>query len=87
VILDLLVQRGELYGLELVEESNGALKRGTIYTTLARMLRKGFVESRKQQTPGQAGLPRRLYRPTGLGEHVLLMAKSREVALTEAYPS
>ena len=36
LILDLLRQ-GELFGLQLVDRSEGALKRGTVYVTLGRM--------------------------------------------------
>jgi PadR family transcriptional regulator PadR len=71
LILELL-QEGERYGLQLVEESEGRLKRGTVYVTLGRMEEKGYVESRLEEArAGQSGLPRRLYRPTGLGRRVL----------------
>ena len=32
-----------MYGLELVTESEGALKRGTVYVTLGRLEEKGYV--------------------------------------------
>ena len=71
VILELLRSR-EMYGLQLVEASRGSLKRGTVYVTLGRMEEKGYVESRPEpQQKGSIGLPRRLYRPTGLGLRVL----------------
>ena len=47
VILELLVS-GPKYGLELVDDSRGALKRGTVYVTLGRMEQKGLVESRHE---------------------------------------
>jgi DNA-binding PadR family transcriptional regulator len=66
--LDLLIGGGEMYGLELVRKSEGRLKRGTVYVMLGRMEDKGLVESRvEDSTPDQVGIPRRLYRPTGLG--------------------
>ena len=68
-ILLLLVDRPDQYGLELVEASNSALKRGGIYVTLGRMEDKGLVRS----TPGESG--RRLYRATALGERALLAAQ------------
>ncbi len=72
LILELLVSGGSMYGLQLVEQSDGALKRGTVYVTLGRMEAKGFVESTQEQLPsGAIGLPRRLYRPTALGERML----------------
>lgn len=61
-----------MYGLQLVERSGGALKRGTVYVTLGRMEAKGLVESEEQPLPpGGIGLPRRIYRLTGLGERML----------------
>jgi PadR family transcriptional regulator PadR len=72
LILELLVGAGPLYGLELVERSGGALKRGTVYVTLSRMEAKGLVTSEQETLPaGAIGLPRRRYRPTGLGERAL----------------
>ena len=66
------LREGEKYGLELVAASGGALKRGTVYVTLGRMERKGFVESRLEAQPrGAIGLPRRLYQATGYGLKVL----------------
>ena len=68
----MLVSLGPSYGLQLVELSEGALKRGTVYVTLGRMEAKGFIESEQEApTPGAIGLPRRIYRSTGLGERVL----------------
>ena len=37
-----------MYGLQLVEQSEGALKRGTVYVTLGRMEAKGLVESEQE---------------------------------------
>ena len=44
VILDLLVNQGSMYGLEMIRASD-ELKRGTVYVTLGRMAEKGYVES------------------------------------------
>ena len=67
IVLDLIESR-ERYGLELVELSGGRLKRGSVYVTLGRMERKGFVISRQEdRTEGAIGLPRRLYRATPYG--------------------
>jgi DNA-binding PadR family transcriptional regulator len=71
VILELLSD-GDAFGLELVERSGGALKRGTVYVTLGRMQDKGYVESRTEPlAAGAIGLPRRIYKPTALGLRVL----------------
>src|SRR5947207_14494619 len=72
LILDLLARGEELYGLQLVAASKGRLKRGTVYVTLGRMEDKGFVTSRLEDAPAEAGgLPRRLYEATALGRRVL----------------
>lgn len=72
LILELLVSSGPLYGLELVDRSDGGLKRGTVYVTLGRMEAKGFLTSEQETLPeGAIGLPRRRYRPTALGERAL----------------
>lgn len=71
LILDLLAEGREMYGLELVEASNRRIKRGTVYVTLARMEKKGYVGSRQEATgPGAIGLPRRMYRITSFGARV-----------------
>lgn len=71
LVLDLLAARQPSYGLELVAESRGHLKRGTVYVTLGRMEDKGYLESEVEKPrPGAAGLPRRLYRPTAFGLRV-----------------
>jgi PadR family transcriptional regulator, regulatory protein PadR len=70
LVMELLRGR-ERYGLELVDASDGALKRGSVYVTLARMEEKGFVESRQEdRVQGNSGLPRRLYRATPYGRKV-----------------
>jgi PadR family transcriptional regulator PadR len=72
VILGMLVEsRRSLYGLEMVEASRGALKRGTIYVTLQRLQDKGFVDSRPEpRTAPEIGIPRRMYRISALGQRV-----------------
>lgn len=69
--LELLIHNGEMFGLEMVEASEGELKRGTIYVTLSRMCDKGYLDSREEprQAP-EIGIPRRKYWATGLGEKV-----------------
>lgn len=71
LILRLLISRREMYGLELVNESNGELKRGTVYVTLGRMADKGYVESRTVPQDDGSGMPKRLFRVTGYGAKVL----------------
>jgi PadR family transcriptional regulator PadR len=72
LILELLGRDRQMYGLELVAASRGRLKRGTVYVTLGRMEDKGYVTSRLEAAPSEAGgLPRRVYQPTALGRRVL----------------
>lgn len=72
LIIELLVEHDELFGLQMVELSHGRLKRGSVYVTLGRMQEKGFLQSRQEPLPpGAIGLPRRVYRPTGLALRVL----------------
>src|SRR5690242_8938730 len=80
VIVSLLISaRSEMYGLQLVEQSNGKLKRGTIYVTLGRLEQKGYISSRREsEDSGGVGQrsPRRLYKPTGLGAKVFRALES-----------
>lgn len=72
VVLELLAEHGELFGLQLVDHAGGRLKRGTVYVTLGRMQEKGYLSSRQEPLPeGAVGLPRRLYQPTGYARRVL----------------
>ena len=68
--MDLLLG-GERFGLELVEQSAGSLKRGSVYVILSRMEAKGFVTSRLDDRPQPpAGPTRRLYAATPYGRQV-----------------
>ena len=72
LILELLAEADEMYGLQLVDSSRRRLKRGTVYVTLGRMEDKGYVSSRLEDGPAEAGgLPRRKYRVTALGRRLL----------------
>jgi PadR family transcriptional regulator len=69
--LGMLIGKGEMFGLEMVEASEGELKRGTIYVTLQRMGDKGYIESREEsRIMPEIGIPRRKYWATGLGQKV-----------------
>lgn len=74
-----LLVGNELYGLELVKESDGALKRGTVYVLLDRLEKKGFIESRREKDESIPGLPRRLYKVTGLGQRVLRFVEEAQL--------
>lgn len=87
LILEMLVGGGrELYGLEMVDASNGKLKRGTIYVTLQRMKEKGFIDSRPEPRPSpEVGIPRRLYWPTGYGQRVFAAYRAALSTLETVY--
>ena len=71
IILELLLDGREMYGLEIVERSDARIRSGTVYVTTTRMEEKGLIESRLEaRTEGHRGLPKRLYRITGYGERV-----------------
>src|SRR3954452_24396085 len=72
LILELLVEQSELYGLQLVAASDGRLKRGTVYVTLGRMEAKGVITSRLEKAPSDEGrLPRPVYEPPAFGRRAL----------------
>ena len=64
-----------MYGLEMVKASGERLKRGTIYVTLGRMEQKGYVKSKAKADADHPGIPRPIYRITGLGERNLAGAE------------
>jgi DNA-binding PadR family transcriptional regulator len=66
IVLELLRNDGEMYGLDLVQKSDGWLRRGTVYVRLNMMEDAGLITSRLE-TPRAGRLRRRLYRITSLG--------------------
>jgi DNA-binding PadR family transcriptional regulator len=71
LVMDFLLG-GERFGLELVEQSGGTLKRGSVYVILSRMEAKGFVTSRLDDRPQPpAGPTRRLYAATPYGRRCI----------------
>ena len=82
LILDLLTEGGEQYGLQLVETAKGRLKRGTVYVTLSRMEEKDLVTSHLEAPDEKRpGLPRRLYTPTPRGLLTLRALQAAEAVL------
>lgn len=66
-ILSLLVGRKKAYASELVHASDGALKRGSVYTILSRLEEAGLVKSTEEAPTEQLALPRTAYTITGHG--------------------
>ena len=72
LILELLADESPLYGLQLVERSNGVLKRGSIYVDLYRLEELGFVRSDLEANPDpEVGIARRIFWITGDGARTL----------------
>ena len=79
LIMKLLMDEGEMFGLEMVDESHGELKKGTIYVTLQRMEDKELISSEEEaRGENEVGIARRYYAPTGWGERVF---KAQEIAI------
>jgi DNA-binding PadR family transcriptional regulator len=82
-ILALLLDNGEMYGLQMVQFSNGALKRGTIYVVLDRLEDQKLVSSRSEVQSKAAGLARRFYKITGHGQRALAAYRAGQSVLQE----
>ena len=69
LILKLLRRRRQMYGLEIVRASDGAIARGSVYVLLDRLEEKGFVTSWLEDKPPHVpGIARRLYKATKRGK-------------------
>ena len=60
-ILESLQANGPLFGLDLIEASDGLLRRGTVYVVLMRMEQDGVIKSRPSSSPPN----RRIFHLTG----------------------
>ncbi len=59
---------GEMYGLQIINESSGRVKEGSAYVTLGRMAGKGLVTFREEERrEGARGRLRRMYSVTDKG--------------------
>ncbi len=71
VIMTLLLEHSEMYGLDMVNSSS-EIKRGTVYVTLGRMEDKGLISSKERKPPkGSRGPSRRVYKLTGAGQRAI----------------
>ena len=64
-----------MYGLEIVEQSGGAIGRASIYKYLGRLEEKGYVTVKRPATADHPGMPRPIYRINGLGERAVAAAE------------
>lgn len=61
-----------LYGLQIVERSEGLIKRGSVYVLLGRLEEKGFVEAtRPQVAQNHSGMARPCYKLTAEGVRMI----------------
>lgn len=82
------IRDGNAYGLDLVARTG--LVSGTVYPTLARLRRSGFVEARweDQRVAEREGRPRRrYYRLTGAGARALEQGAARVAEAAAALAS
>jgi DNA-binding PadR family transcriptional regulator len=69
--------------MEMVNASEGSLKRGAIYVTLQRMETKGLLESKQEKrNPPEIGIPRRLYSTTERGLRACLAYDVAQAVMT-----
>jgi len=80
IVLDLLVGKREMYGLEMVKASN-KLARGTVYVLLSRMEDKGYVSSRQVKDENTSGMPKRIYSISGLGQRALAATRQAHATM------
>jgi len=74
----------EMYGLQILDESQGLLKRGTLYVTLQRMEEKKVLESKQEpRSRPEVGIPRRVYSITGLGALAFAQYKETHSRLSD----
>jgi DNA-binding PadR family transcriptional regulator len=65
------------YGLEIVDDSGGAVKRGSVYVLLGRLEEKGFVRVLpSKKVRDSSGPARPQYQLTGEGSRVLSAASA-----------
>lgn len=84
LILRLLREHGETYGMRLVALSDGRLTQRSVYVTLGRMAEKGYVESWEMRVTGLNGGARRVYRPTQHGQRMLEAQEAFAQAVAES---
>lgn len=76
----------EMYGLEILVQSKGLLKRGSLYVTLQRMEEKKLIQSRQEARPKpEAGIPRRVYTVTGIGQDAFNRFRANHQRLSDLF--
>jgi PadR family transcriptional regulator, regulatory protein PadR len=76
LILLTILERGEMYGLEIIEEANTRtdgyfeFKEGSVYPALHRLTQQGLLEANFKPSP-RGGMPSRYYTLTKKGQTAL----------------
>jgi DNA-binding PadR family transcriptional regulator len=71
VVLQLLADRGPMYGLDMLRRSDGSLNRITLYSRLGVMEDRGLIHGEEVMECDAGQLPRRIYHITDLGRRQL----------------
>ena len=85
IILNLLFGGGgkEMYGLQMIKESDDKLRRSSIYVLLTRMVARGYLSARLENEDEQdrPGPLRRLYEVTSFGQAMLAARLAADAAI------
>ena len=75
-----------LYGLQIVEQSRGVIKRGSVYVLLGRLEKKGFVEAaRLPAARNHSGLVRPIYQLSAEGVRTLSFIRTQRERLAGTF--
>ena len=88
VILEMLFGGQDLYGLEMIQKSEGKLKLGSVYVYLAKLEKNKLVSSKLEPLrEGEYGKPGRLYEITGSGKAVYQHWQTYKQSIASWLPS
>jgi PadR family transcriptional regulator, regulatory protein PadR len=89
LILLTILEQGEMYGLEIIEEANTRtegyfeFKEGSVYPALHRLTQQGLLEATFKPSP-RGGMPSRYYTITKQGQAALRQKQRSFDRFTEA---
>lgn len=82
--LDTAAEHEWLFGMQMVRESNGALKRGSIYVLLGRLEARCLVQSWAKDPEDSHLPPKRYYKITDHGRRLYRAWKAGQAAMAAA---
>jgi len=72
IVLELLLEFGEMTPLEIIEASKDKVGRGTVYNVLTRLKLDGYLDTRDGAGPAElGGLPQRFYKVSNYGRRII----------------